>query len=134
DSVLSDWALGGELAVTATETSASNTAVDTNSTPMDYRLGLIGRNLFSSMHRGSLLVDIDEQGMFRQGQLAYGLPRFAVEDVQFDAEIAAVDVQHRYLDALGFGGRGQGLWSRSLKHSGELQYGAAMYINRTPRF
>jgi hypothetical protein len=134
DSVLSDWALGGELGVTATEATASNTAVDSQSTPMDYRLSLIGRNLFTGMHRGAVLVDIDERGLFRAGQLAYGMPRFAVEDVQFDAEIAAVDVQHRYLDALGFGGRGQGLWARSLANGGEMQYGAAMYVNKEPRF
>jgi hypothetical protein len=134
DSVLGDWALGGELGVTATETSASNTAVSSSSTPLDYRFNLIGRNLFSELHRGSLTLDIDEKGSFRAGQLAYGLPRFAAEDVQFDAEIAAANVQHRYLEALGFGARGQGLWSHDLANGGEMQYGAAMYVNKKPYF
>jgi hypothetical protein len=128
EGVLTDWALGGELGVTVNESSASS--VEANTAPMDYRLGLVARNLAADLHRGSAWVDIDDDGNFRQGQLAYGLPRFALEDVQFDAELAAVSVRHRYLDALGFGGRGQGLWSRTLGSQGEVQYGAAMYTNK----
>jgi hypothetical protein len=136
DSVLSDWALGGELDVTVSETNASSTVEsDTGAVPMDYRLGLVGRNVFGELHRASVFVDVDGEGIFREGQLAYGLPRFAKEDTQFDAEIAAVDVSHRYLDALGFGAHGQGLWSRTLASGlGEVQYGAAMYVNKKPRF
>ncbi len=70
----------------------------------------------------------------RQGQIAYGLPRFAREDAQFDAEIAAVDSYYRYLDAQAFGARGQGLWSHSVAGVGEVQYGAAMYVNKGPNF
>jgi hypothetical protein len=132
EGVLTDWALGGELGVTLSEDSASNADVD--SAPMDYRLGLVGRNLFTDMHRGSLFVDLDSKGEFRAGQIAYGLPRFAMEDAQFDAEVAATDVRQRYLDVLGFGGRGQGLWSRSIASLGEIQYGAAMYVNKKPDF
>ncbi len=132
EGVLTDWALGGELGVSLTESSAST--ADPESAPMDYRLGLVARNLFQDMHRGSLFVDLDSKGKFTQGQLAYGFPRFALEDVQFDAEVAGVNVRHRYLDALGFGGRGQGLWARSVSGLGEVQYGAAMYVNKGPEF
>jgi hypothetical protein len=131
--VLSDWALGGELGVTVAETTAPS-SVDASAAPMDYRLGLVGRNLFTDLHRGSLYLDIDSEGEVRQGQLAYGLPRFAKEGAQFDAEIAVVDPYYRYLDAMGFGARGQGLWSRTVVDVGELQYGAAMYINKKPKF
>ena len=130
EGVLSDWAIGGDLAVQFTEAGAS--AVSPDSAPMDYKLGIVSRNLFSSLHRGSIVIDIDSKGQYREGQIAYGLPRFALEDVQFDAEIASIDIQHRYLNALGFGGRGQGLWSRSLEGPGEIQYGAAMYVNKEP--
>ncbi len=130
--VLTDWAIGGELDVTLTEATAQS--ADTENAPMDYRIGLVGRNVFDSLHRASLTVDLDSGGEIRQGQLAYGLPRFAREDAQFDAEIAAVDSYYRYLDAMGFGGRGQGLWSRSVAGVGEVQYGAAMYVNKGPRF
>lgn len=129
--VLSDWALGGELGVTVNENGASSVS---EQAPMDYRIGIVGRNVLRDLHRGSLYVDVDSEGVFRGGQIAYGLPRFAAEDMQFDAEIAAVDVSHRFLDGLGFGGRGQGLWSRPLAHFGEIQYGAAMYVNRKQRF
>lgn len=131
-SVLTDWALGGELGVTVTETTASS--VQSGTAPMDYRLGLVGRNVFGNLHRGSAFFDIDGEGEIRQGQIAYGMPRFAREDAQFDAELAVVDSYYRYLDAMGFGARGQGLWSHSLSGLGELQYGAAMYVNKKPRF
>jgi hypothetical protein len=132
DGVLSDWAVGGDLGVTVTETDASHSATDT--APLGYRLGLVGRNIANGLHRGSLMIDIDSAGEYREGQIAYGLPRFAKEDAQFDAEIASVDVGHRYLNAMGFGARGQGLWSQSWKDFGAVQYGAAMYVNKTPRF
>src|SRR5690606_34494777 len=96
--------------------------------------GLVGRNLFRGLHRGAVSIDVDNTGKFQAGQLAYGLPRFTVEDVQFDAEIAATSPQTRYLDTLGFGQRAQGLWSQSLSGTSQLGYGAAMYINQEPRF
>lgn len=128
DNVLTDWAIGGELSATFTETAASS--IESNTAPLDYRLGLVTRNLANRLHRGIFLIDFDNNGKTRMGQIAYGLPRFALEDIQFDAELAAVSVRYRYLDSLGFAGRGQGLWSRSISYYGELQYGAAMYINR----
>lgn len=132
DSVLSDWALGGELGVSLSENAAAT--VDPDRAPLDYHLGLVGRNLFNNMHRGSLFVEFNSAGRFQGGQLAYGLPRFTREDVQFDAEIAGTNVRHRYLDVLGFGGRGQGLWARTVGGLGEVQYGAAMYVNKGPDF
>jgi hypothetical protein len=130
--VLTDWALGGELGVTIDQSTAQG--ADPNQAPMDYLLQLVGRNLFTDLHRGAVMIDIDAHGDLRAGQLAYGLPRFAREDAQFDAELAVVDPRYRYLDALAFGGRGQGLWSRSVAGVGEVQYGAAMYVNKGPDF
>lgn len=132
DGVLSDWAIGGELGHTISEQSASQ--IPSDHTPRDYRVGLIGRNILGNLHRASILVDFDSEGQYSQGQIAYGLPRFAKEDTQFDAEIASVNVSKKYLDVLGFGGRGQGLWSESVDDLGEYQYGAAMYINKEPHF
>jgi len=132
--VLSDWAIGSDLGVTLSEDNASANASHTDSAPMSYHLGLVGRNLFGALHRGSVNVDIDSKGFFREGQIAYGFPRFTKEGTQFDAEIAAINVRYRYLSAFGFGGRGQGLWSHSVGDFGELEYGAAMYINQTPEY
>jgi len=132
ESVLGDWALGGDIGVTYGETQVQT--VDPEAPPLGYRLGLIGRNFFHQMHRAAAYADIDGQGALREWHVAYGLPRFAAEDVQFDAEIVAVDPTRRYLNTLGFGGRGQGLWSRSIKGVGEFQYGIAMYVNRPQRF
>jgi len=131
DTVLTDWAVGGSLAVTQDQDSVST--LDPDTPPLGYRIGLLGRNFFSSMHRGSALIDIDSEGHIREGRIAYGLPRFTREDVQFDTEVTAVDVKSRYLNAQGFGARVQGVWTSSLGAS-ELQYGPAMYVNRKPRF
>jgi len=132
EGVLTDWALGGELSVTTSE--SLNPAVDSNRSPMDYRFGLVGRNLFRALHRGSFYLDIDGDANVRAGQLAYGFPRFTQEDVQFDAEVAASNPRYRYLDTMGFAGRGQGLWSMTLPGQGELLYGVAMYVNKKPDF
>ena len=132
DTVLSDWALGGELGVTLDDSSVPTT--DPNAAPMDYRLGLIGRNLYSGLHRGSLTLDLDGTGALKAGQVAYGLPRFTREDSQFDAQLAVTSPYYRYLDVLGFGGRGEGLWSYTMPGYGEVQYGAAMYVNRSPNY
>lgn len=132
DTVLTSWGIGGELSATVTEDYASS--VSNNTAPMDYRLGLVARNLLRRQHRGSVAAEVDSKGILRRGHVAYGLPRFTREDVQFDAEVEAVDFTERYASALGFGGRGQGLWSQSLTRYGQVQYGAAMYVNRPPRF
>ena len=132
DLVLTDWALGGDLGVTIEESGVN--AANTATSPMDYRLSLVGRNLFNAMHRGAAMIDVDSTGNVRASQVAYGLPRFTREDVQFDAELALVDPRYRYLDTLGFGAHGQGLWSKSIAGVGNLAYGAAMYVNKSPRF
>ena len=132
DNVLSDWAVGGELAVTLDDSSVPTS--DPNTAPMDYRLSLVGRNLFTDLHRGAMTLDLDSTGSLKAGQIAYGLPRFTQEDSQFDAQLAVVSPYYRYLDALGFGGRGEGLWSYTLPGLGEIQYGAAMYVNRSPDY
>jgi hypothetical protein len=134
-SVLSSWALGGSLGVTIADTKAAP-SVPSNNIPMNFRLGLVGRNLFSRLHRGSGVIDFDDSGLVREAQFAYGLPRFAHESAQFDAEIAVVDPRYRFWDSRGFGARGQGLWSQSLSDiaQGEWNYGVAMYLNERERF
>lgn len=133
-SVLGDWAIGGELGVTVAEDNAYAT-LNAAQVPMDYRLGLVARNALQDLHRASITADVDYTGTLRAGQIAYGLPRFTKEAAQFDAEISVSDPTFRYLDTLGFGGRGQGLWSLNLDAlPGDLQYGAAMYVNNGPRF
>jgi hypothetical protein len=134
--VLSDWAMGGILGVSVADTKATPFIPSASNVPMNFKLGLVGRNLFSELHRGSALVDFDDSGFIRQARFAYGLPRFTHEATQFDAEIAVVDPRYRYFDSRGFGARGQGLWTQSSRESilGEWFYGMAMYLNHTERF
>lgn len=131
-SVLGDWAMGGELDVAVADRDLR--AADPNMAPLDYRLGLVGRNIFGALHRGTAMADIDSKGSLRQAHIAYGLPRFAHEGVQFDTELALVNPAYRYLDTLGFGAHGQSLWSRTVANLGEVQYGAAMYVNKRPNY
>ena len=132
ETVLSDWGLGGEFGVTHGEPRA--TAANPNQPPLGYRIQLIGRNLFSNLHRASVMWDVDSEGEIREAQLAYGFPRFSGEDVQFDAQASAVDVATRYLDAMGFGARAETIWSKDAGDLSKFQYGVAMYLNRKPRF
>jgi hypothetical protein len=129
--VLGPWAMGGSLAVTQPQTLAASTVQE--APPLGYKMDLVGRNFFSALHRGAVSLDIDGKGVARQGSVAYGIPRFAAEQVQFDADISFVDVNQRYLNTLGFGGRGQGIMTRTIS-LGDLQYGAAMYVNTAQRF
>ena len=133
ETVLTDWALGGGLSLTQSENQSSS--VPTDSSPFSYRFSLIGRNVLSRLHRGALTLDLDASGELRTGKMAYGFPRFAAEDVQFDAYIEAIDPRFRFLDSQAFGGRGAGIWSRSLEDTeGHLQYGVAMFVNEGTRF
>lgn len=133
-SVLTDWAIGGDLGITVAEDNAY-ASLNSAEAPMDYRVGLVSRNAFGDLHRASAVIDMDHTGSLRSGQIAYGLPRFTHEAVQFDAEVSLSDPTYRYLDTLGFGGRGQGLWSLGLdSRPGDVQYGVAMYVNNPPRF
>lgn len=132
ETVFSDWALGGEATMTFGESDVST--LSSKATPLGYRLGLIGRNLFRRMHRGFLTVDLDGLGVLRSVEGAYGLPRFANEDTQFDIEGRAVDITRRYLDAMAFADKMEALWTQSLSDFDEIQYGPVMYLNRPPRF
>ncbi|MEZ4741410.1 MAG: hypothetical protein R3B45_03025 [Bdellovibrionota bacterium] len=132
DGVLGDWALGGSLGVVQSE--AQVKSVSQNVSPLGYRIELIGRNFFNAQHRASSFLDIDGKGVVREAKLAYGLPRFAAEDTQFDTEVSVVDVNQRYLNVLGFGGHAQGLWSSSSFGLGKFRYGGAMYVNSGSRF
>ena len=132
ESVLTNSAIGGELGITIGETAASS--VNADGPPRGYRMGLVARNLFGEQHRAAAMGDIDSSGILREGRAAWGLPRFAMEEVQFDAEIHGVDVTRRWLNASGFAIRSQALWSQSHDSFGEIQYGMAAYINRDRRF
>lgn len=132
EQVLTDWALGGEMAVTFTETTARSASPD--GPPRGYRLGLVGRNILNEQHRASALADLDARAIVREAEFAYGLPRFTTEDTQFDTRIHLVDVSHRYLNALGFGARGEAVWTQSYENLGDVQYGMAVYVNRQPRY
>lgn len=131
EDVLSDWGLGGMVGLTHEEQQLPHQ--DPEAAPLGYRLELIARNLFKSMHRGLVYTDVDGRGVFREGKIIYGMPRFTREDAQFDVRLTAVDSQRRYLNAQGFGGRVEALWTRS-KSGFDWQYGPVMYVNRSPRF
>jgi hypothetical protein len=126
--VLTSWGLGGEVGLVYTDWQAQN--VNTEGPPLGYRLGIVARSLFGAFHRASATFDLDSQGIARGMRLIYGLPRFTAEDVQFDIEAQFVDVNHRYLDAGGFGGRVQAMWTTALGDYDEMRYGTAMYLNR----
>ena len=130
--VVGPWSMGGVLAMTYGETKTASSGL--GSSPLGYRLGLVGRNIGRHMHRASILGDVDGLGVLRESQLAYGLPRFTAEGVQFDAELSVVDPSRRYLDTLGFGGRSQAIWNRTLAHSGTLRYGVGMYLNQREHY
>lgn len=131
-SVLTDWALGGTLGVIQSERQFGSSSPE--SPPLGYRFELIGRNFFKSLHRGAILLDVDSSGTLRKAEVAYGFPRFTHEGTQFDAKIDATNTGYHYLDALGFGLKGQGLWSQTFSEWTELRYGAAMYVNEKKNF
>ena len=132
EGVIGDWAIGGSLGMTYGETQTA--AAGQGAAPLGYKMGIVSRNLFLAMHRGGLTADVDGQGVLREGQVAYGLPRFSAEGVQFVAELGVVDPSRRYLDTMGFGGRGQALWSRNLSYQGVIRYGIASYVNQKNRY
>lgn len=127
ETVLTDWAIGTTLGITQSERFVGTSNQENATT--GFELSLIGRNMFRSLHRGAVSASIDSEGILRKGHLAYGLPRFAKEDIQFDAELQLINSEHFFLDVMGFGGKGQGLWSLSTHDYGVFSYGAAMYFN-----
>jgi hypothetical protein len=126
----SGW--GGHLGATASHGNLKHS--DPNTTPMDYRIGLVSRNFYGSGHRGSLVWDMDHRGVMRSTQFAYGLPRFAPESTQFDTGLTVTDPYFRFHETLGYGIRTDGIWSMSRQDGIEVQYGAAAYLNKDPRF
>lgn len=126
-SVLTDWALGGTLALTQSEQQAASGSP--NTAPISYKFELVGRNFFRSLHRGALMFDIDSKGTLRKGRIAYGLPPFTQEDTQFDTDLSITNTRYHFLDTLGFGAKAQSLWTRSWEDYAKLSYGAAMYVN-----
>ena len=131
DSVLGSWAIGTEIAVTSGEPRPST--LTPGSPSLGYRMDLVARNLYGLRHRGSVSADVDSRSVLRAGHLAYGWPRFSQESVQFDGQLKVVDVSHRYLDAEGFGARGDAHWTYE-EGEKSIQYGVAMYLNRPGRF
>ena len=76
------------------------------------------------------MLDVDPEGVLRESEIAYGFPRFALEDVQFDTRFKATDVQHRYLHAMAFGISGAAMWSQDQGGFQQFQYGLGMFLNR----
>lgn len=130
DDVLSDWAIGGEFGLSLKEPTP---AYGEDSVFRGYRAGLIARNLFRTSHRAAISGDIDSRGNLVVGHLAYGLPRFIAESIQFDAALSVVESRERYFETEGFGLKAQGLWTR--QRSGiDLVYGVAWYSNAHRRY
>lgn len=126
--VLTDWALAGKLGLSQSEVDGKPASSETS--PFSYNLSLISRNLFRSLHRGAIGLDLDPDGEFMGGELAYGFPRFAAEDIQFDAYVKAIDSSKRFFEAVGFGAQAAGIWSRSVENgTGNALYGVEMLVN-----
>jgi len=130
DTVLSDWAVGGEFGLSLIE---PKQALGDSSIFRGYRIGLVGRNFFKQSHRGALLADVDSGGNLVFGQLAYGLPRFVSEAIQLDLMASAVEPKQRYFETEGYGLRIQSIWTRQRKGF-DLSYGLAWYSNRHTRY
>lgn len=130
--VMTSWALGGDIGVTHGEAQAAS--ADPDSPPLGYRFRLVSRNMFRRLYRGDAFVDVDGQGDIRGVRLTMGMPRFALEDAQFDVELSAIDITRRYLDASLFANRVHTVWTSRAGNQRELQYGLSALINRQDRF
>lgn len=130
DSVMGREAMGGEFGLLVSEPERT---LGDDSPFRSYRMGLIARNLFGSMHRAALAADMDQKGTVTSGSAAYGLPRFAAEGIQFDSGIAVSDPTLRYLETQAYAMKIQSLWSRSQRWW-DVQYGAAWYSNTHTRY
>jgi hypothetical protein len=130
DDVLSDWAIGGEFGLSLKEPTP---AFGEDSVFRGYRAGLIARNLFRASHRAAIGGEFDSRGNLVIGHVAYGLPRFIAESIQFDSALSVVEARERYFETEGFGLKAQGLWTR--QRSGfDLVYGVAWYSNAHRRY
>ncbi len=128
--VLSDWAVGGEFGLSLTEPTA---AFGEDSVFRGYKLGLIARNILRESHRGAVIGDIDSRGNLVFGQVAYGLPRFVSEAIQFDSALTVVEPRERYFETEGYGLKIQSMWTRQRKGV-DVTYGAAWYSNTHTRY
>lgn len=129
-SVVSDWAAGGEFGLSLVKPSPD---ISEESVFKSYRFGLVARNIFNRAHRSALFTEISTDGNLAFGTLAYGLPRFASEAIQFDAAISVVDPDRNYLGTEAFGIKTQALWTRQ-RAGVDLTYGLAWYSNRHDRY
>jgi hypothetical protein len=130
EDVLSDWAMGGEFGLALTEPTP---AFGEDSVFRGYRVGLIARNILRASHRASLLADVNSRGSIVFGQMAYGLPRFVAEEIQFDTALMVVDPYERYFETEGYGLKIQSLWTRQ-RRGFDITYGVAWYSNNHSRF
>jgi len=130
--IIGRWGLGSTLSLNYGELRGAN--FDQDSSPFATRLQLVGRNLFSQMHRAYTLFDIDGRGKLREFEFAYGLPRFSREKIQFDAKLTLVDAKDRYLNGIGFGVRAESQWRYDITSLSSVAYGLAMYLNRPGRY
>lgn len=130
DEVLSDWATGGEFGLSLVKPAPD---LGDDSPVRSYRFGLVARNLLRRSHRGALITDLDTNGNLIFGSMAYGLPRFVSEAIQFDSAIVVTDPSQRYLETEAFGMKGQTLWTRQ-RWGLDVTYGLAWYSNRHERY
>ncbi len=130
ETVMSDWAMGGEFGLTMTEPTPE---FGSDSAFRGYKFGLVARNVASASHRAAVAADIDSRGNLVYGNVAYGLPRFVSESIQFDSAVTVVEPKERYYETEGFGLKIQSLWTRQ-RRGFELLYGAAWYSNTHTRY
>jgi len=130
ESVVSDWAAGGEFGLSLVKPSPD---LNENSAFRGYRLGLVARNILNRGHRAALLAEIAADGNLALGSLAYGLPRFVNESIQFDAVLSVVDPTEKYFDTDGFGMKAQTIWTRQ-RRGFDINYGLVWYSNRHERY
>lgn len=130
DEVLSEWATGGEFGLSLVKPAPD---LGDDSPVRSYRFGLVARNIMKRSHRGALIADLGTNGNLIFGSLAYGLPRFVTEAIQFDAALVLTDPSQRYLETEAFGMKGQTLWTRQ-RWGLDVTYGLAWYSNRHDRY
>ena len=72
NSVIGDWSLGGIVSIMHAESLGSSKSIE--NPPSAYRLGLVSRNLFQSMHQGEISCDLDNQSNAREINIIYAIP------------------------------------------------------------
>lgn len=130
DTVLSDWAVGGEFGLSLTDPTP---ALGDDSVFRGYRFGLIARNILRESHRAAMLWDLNSRGNLVYGQVAYGLPRFVKESIQFDSALTVVEPRERYFETESYGLKFQSLWTRQ-RGGVDVIYGASWFSNTHNRY